>query len=538
MQSPTVEGGNAANSKPQLEEFPQLNETEALEAQLPPPYSLFDQANTSFSGAVHPDLQQQQQQQQQQAEQGHVYEPEQEQLVVEHPSNEQYRTTEHTVQPPPPNAPFQGAGGNGLLSISQDEYYHPASFPGYTVVRLANGEQEALLRRANTYQGDLRYISSPFGNIDCSILKAQKDFYLDFPTKQPLHIESAEGITVTDVRFVRYNNTSLAPHISRKSMYSGELDPPVIVHMVVETTSPRWMDLVAINHVSQPGTDQPSRLAIKAIYPGWGWWMYDCIRVSLYIGIPELPVQSDAAMPFLQIVTGSGSLEALDVGNLALKTLETQGQNGAIKMRSFSVLESLKATTTNGEISVSNVAAKYSIDLTSSNGGVTLDSVSSSVVKAKSTNGRFLVANVSADESHLVTTNSRMNLENIVSDNITARNLNGPIIGNVTTGTSVDVRTINGPIDLHAKARPGTEGRWKEIIARTLNAKASVSLSKITGQFDVSTLNGRAKVTATNDTITYLRNTGNYKGGFYGHEKSGVITISTANDHATLSFVD
>ncbi|KAJ1961133.1 hypothetical protein GGI12_003418, partial [Dipsacomyces acuminosporus] len=416
MQVPSSEARKSADQKRELEEFPPLNEGEALGSHLPPPYTPFDQA--SSSAAHMPQSSQQQQAVQVQT------------VVVENAPELQHRAAEHLVQPLLQSAPHQGTSVDGALPSSQNEYYHSASFPGYSGARLADREDETLLSRAgvsyiyNAYErlaphstrrlvrkyrhrrgccaklcGCICFILFLFiiltavvsvltyarwwipsaGEWNCSSLEVLEDAHYGFSAKQPLRIESISGITVSNIHLVQHNSTYVAPALLNAAKRSNEQRSEARVHVVVEASKGVQQNAITISPIVQPGEGQLNSLVIKAAAPSW-WWPIPCIKATVYIAVPELAKQPGAIMPFLEIAAGAGSLDALDLGDLAVTNLNAQVHNGAVSLHSFAVRGSLRVSTTNDRIIASNVTASHSIDLASSNDGITIEHLDSPLI--------------------------------------------------------------------------------------------------------------------------------------------------------------
>ncbi|KAJ2878142.1 hypothetical protein FB639_003489, partial [Coemansia asiatica] len=199
-----------------------------------------------------------------------------------------------TAFPPPMQQQFS----SGLQSISPDEYYHPASFPGYAVVQLANGgEGQALLPRITHHRrNDGSQQQSHFGHAGrvqirrlgsqrsrnccarccgwlCSCLcfllgvalvglfiaavlfvsrhafppswewqcsEGQLQLHTDrqfvFAADKPLRIESVQGISVSEVHVLK-TAAALAANNN------------VTVHIVIETSRGGLRDAVSVNRL-------------------------------------------------------------------------------------------------------------------------------------------------------------------------------------------------------------------------------------------------------------------------------------------------
>ncbi|KAI8320650.1 hypothetical protein GQ54DRAFT_209825 [Martensiomyces pterosporus] len=554
---------NTAPGKREAEEFPELNESAALgAAHSPPPYSPFDQASTSFADTSQPAAEQQ-----------------------PAPTVQEVQAVQVVQQPQQPS---------NLLSINQNEYYHPASFPGYTVVRLANGEEETLLPRAGTSasRGDLRYVNHeparhrfvrrrrhrgcirrccgqlfscvcfligmlivgafigsamfisrqifpPSWDWKCSNLEVHTDAQFDFTATQPLRIESIEGITISNVHLVLPNDTHFPPTPPRPQM-SGREDPRVHVHVIVETNRDNHRDIITVTPDVLPGEQHANHLVVKAVRPGWEW-PRDCIRATLYVSVlllKESPAHKSIVMPDLHIATGTGSFYALDLDKLALQDLDVQVRNGPIQLRSLSVLGTLHASSTNGRVNVTDVEAGNLMDVSSSNGAVTLDKTTAPVVKVSTSNAALRISNVAADELHLHTTNGPVALHSTTADSATVSTSNASVRGDLDVGRLATVHTTNGAVGLHISAKNGTEDTRKDVDVRSSNASVSLTLSKIRGTFDIKTSNSRTEVNGKDDLIKLITSSNKHKAGVYGDENAGTVVVSSSNGRATLNFDD
>ncbi|KAJ2144937.1 hypothetical protein IW142_002860 [Coemansia sp. RSA 564] len=459
-----------------------------------------------------------------------------------------------TVQPP-------------LVLIAPGEYYHPASFPGYTTVQLANGgEAQSLLPRSTAsiqrsahtnstrrfYNRQVRrrrgcmrrccgrlcsllcfivgllivtvFISSvlyvarhvlpPSWDWQCASLEPHSDQTFEFPMAAPLRIESVEGMSISNV-YLAHSNSSETVH----------------VRAVIEANRGNWRDRIVVDsHGPEQGE---SLLAVRVVRPQWEW-PRDCVRASLYVSIPSY-TSDDAILPSLRISTGTGLLRSLDSGNLALGDLILDMRSGLVQLRNLTVHGALLVSTSNGRINATDVDVTSRAAFSSTNGAVSLTRVRAERVTATTNNASIRVADVTAEAVALHTANAPVSMRAITADNLSAITANGAIRGDARIRSTAIAQTSNGAVALQISGTPQTDER--QITVRSSNNMVELELTDIEGRFDVTTSNSRASIKGDSKLIDLRRSTGTLKSGSFGDASSARISVSTSNAHAMLRFV-
>ncbi|KAJ1901201.1 hypothetical protein LPJ66_000947 [Kickxella alabastrina] len=464
-----------------------------------------------------------------------------------------------TLQPPPyavatPQQPAQQA--SGLVSISPDEYYHPASFPGYTVIQLANGEEsQALLPRVTqgrqrnqhgrllvrrvrqrpgcclrccgwlfscicfivgifivlVFLGAVLFVSRhafpPMREWQCETgsLEVHTDQHYSFPVTAPLRIESVEGISYSAVHIVR-----------------GEEGSNVTVRAVVETNRGDARDRIFV-------FKDKDLLAVRAEQPKWEW-PRDCIRTTLHISIPA----SGPLFPSLNIATGPGTLRALDAGVLSLCDLFVLMRDGTVQLRNLSTQGIVNISSTNGRINATRVAITGPATFTSSNAALALDGIQAASISASTTNSVLRATDLRTD-GHITlnTTNAIVALSAVsAGHSISVRSSNGAIRGSISSaGGPVSVITSNGSVDVRIDG-----SAVKDVVVQSINSSVSVVAVGLHGWFDARTSNGRVNVEGSAGLIRMKRNAIARKNGYFGDMAAGNITVASTNALVSLKF--
>ncbi|KAJ2359044.1 hypothetical protein IWW50_000202 [Coemansia erecta] len=473
-----------------------------------------------------------------------------------------------------------------LVSITQGEYYHPASFPGYTAVQLANGgEAQALLPRSTasirrSAQGSqgrrrrtttrrrrglcgrlcsclclvvalmivavfassvlyvARHVLPPSQDWQCASLEPHADRAFTFPLTAPLRIDSTDGLSISNVYVAQRNGTT------------GERG--VHVRAVVEASRGNYVDRIDVG-ARTPDQDGSldSLLYIRVVRPRWEW-PRGCVRASLYVSIPEFLSDSSSSsplklLPSLHIATGTGVLHMLDAGNLAVNDVTVDMRNGAAYVRNVTVHGSLFVSTSNGRVNVTDVQAGSAVSIVSTNGALAVNRVQARGVTATTTNASVRVAGISVSESSVAlrTTNAAISLREVTADRLSAVTSNAAIRGDAHIRTSADVQTSNGVVALEISgtteqtttgAVDGAERR--SISVRSSNRMVELGLTGIEGLFDLVTSNARAVVAGDRDLIKMHHSSDTNKSGAFGRDNAdgARISVSTSNAQALLRF--
>ncbi|KAJ1857830.1 hypothetical protein GGH12_001408 [Coemansia sp. RSA 1822] len=482
--------------------------------------------------------------------------------------------SDESYSPPPYTELDQGSGSSRpvqpqLVSIAPGEYYHPASFPGYTTVQLANGgEAQALLPRSTasiqrsaqtnssrTHRfhhrqvrrrrgcigrccGRLcsllcfivgllivsvfvssvlyvaRHVLPPSWDWQCASLEPHSNQTFDFPLSAPLRIESVEGMSISNV-YVAHSNSSETVH----------------VRAVIEANRGNWRDRIVVeSHGPEQGSG--SLLAVRVVRPQWEW-PRDCVRASLYVSIP-LYTSDDTVLPSLHISTGTGLLRSLDSGNLALGDLILDMRSGLVQLRNMTVHGALLVSTSNGRINATDVDVTSRASFSSTNGALSLTRVRAERVTATTNNASIRVADVVAETVALHTVNAPVSMRAVTADNISVMTTNGAIRGNARISSTAVAQTSNGAVALEISGPPQTDER--QITVRSSNNVVELGLTDIEGSFDVTTSNSRAAVTGDSKLLNFRRSTDTLKSGSFGDANSARISVSTSNAHAELRF--
>ncbi|KAJ1955795.1 hypothetical protein EC988_001687 [Linderina pennispora] len=534
------------------EEFPVLNEAAALagtssQVAAPPPYSPFDPTSISFpdtqpSAPPIPPQQQQQQQPQQQSQQ-------------QQPAESEYQ------------------------SLSSNEYYHPASFPGYQVVRIANGEEESLLPRVRLAQdasGDLRSLATDVhfhhqgqrrhslqrrrvlrrgrGCLSrcccqifscCCFLVGLAFIIVLFSTAVMIarHVFPPGGDWNCSNLTVQKNET-FAFGLSR-SLYIESVEGMSI--STVNLLKSSKLDTIDVNVVAEAGksntrnkiafvvddTSENRGLVVRVNRPSWEW-PRDCVRITLNIAVP--PHIGPAAIPLLHVVTSTGSAQALDLAAISVKDLDIQIHNGPIQLRSLSVLRDIHVVSSNGRISINDVRAPGTSTVESSNGALVVDRLTSEYIHAKTSNAVVRASHISGTKELTIrTANGNIALESIDVDSLSAVTTNAGVRGHARISSDAMVHTSNGNIEVYLQ---GAGPAPKTIEVSSSNSHVKLTLSRIRGAFDVKTSNARAQVEGSDDVLKFERNSSSRKMGVYGGAQGGNVTVTSSNGQASLIFDD
>ncbi|KAJ2777234.1 hypothetical protein GGI15_004573, partial [Coemansia interrupta] len=426
--------------------------------------------------------------------------------------------SDHQPMPPPYSA-------NTLISISQDEFYHPASFPGYTAVQLANGEEtQSLLPRVSHARTGDRYQQQQqqpggFGRARTHIRRA---------VRRPRGRSSSSpcarccgwllgcicfalgaiivGMFIAAVLFVSRHAfppswdwqclpDSLVVHTDRSFTFAlsaasqqplriesidgisvseihvlrteaGSKDASVTVHAIVEASRGAAPDLVSIEHDDR-------LLTVRAVRSRWQW-PRECVRAKLLV---HVPVHADhlPQLSKLHIQTGFGQLHALDLGTLALGDLHVQMGSGSALLRDIGVLGGVRVITTNGRINATGVAAgDGAAEFVSTNAALTLEGVRASDVSIATTNGMIRAANVlAARRVVLRTANAPLVLQRVEGGHgVQAVTSNGSIRGTVAASSgTVGLTTTNAAVNVQVEGI-GNATRTVRVASTNASVKA------------------------------------------------------------------
>ncbi|KAJ2082587.1 hypothetical protein H4R24_001468 [Coemansia sp. RSA 988] len=473
----------------------------------------------------------------------------------------------------------EGSSNPNAAPANLVEYYHPASFPGYTVVQIANGdESEALLRRSTTnatsngarqqrrrrqrrsgevscircctavsgcfcfFLGALMvwgFLSSVLyvvrhalpGSWDwqCHGLVAQHNQTYAFPTGAALRLQSSHGMSMTDV------------HVGQHSALE---EPEILVRVVVEANPLNWQDWIAVDpHVASEDNDEgghrsESTLTVRIRRQRWEW-PRNCVRSTLYVSVPGLG-SNGTTTPLLQVVAGAGRLQMVDVGRLALDDFGVDMHGGAVLLRNATVLGAMEVSTTNSRIDATDVTAGTQLRLSTTNGAVVLKRASAGTrLTVGTTNAALHVADISAPAVTLHTGNAPVAVHNVTaSEQLVVSAPNGPIRGSAVIGNELQAHASNAPVSLKVAAPEELpeELRHRRISVRSSNAQVELSLAGIQGSFNVETSNSRALVDGPNDLIHYAHKSATTKSGTAGDAGAGNISLMTSNSKAQLYF--
>ncbi|KAJ2502225.1 hypothetical protein GGH96_001297 [Coemansia sp. RSA 1972] len=463
----------------------------------------------------------------------------------------------------------QGSGSTRpvpqLVSIAPGEYYHPASFPGYTTVQLANGgEAQALLPRSaasiqrsaqsnsRTHRfhnrpsrrrgcigrccGRLcsllcfivgllivsvfvssvlyvaRHVLPPSWDWQCASLEPHSDRTFEFPLTAPLRIESTEGMSISNV-YLAHSSTS-----------------SVHVRAVIEANRGNWRDRIVVDsHGPEQGA---SLLAVRVVRPQWEW-PRDCVRASLYVSIPSY-TSDKAVLPSLHISTGTGLLRSLDSGNLALGDLILDMRSGLVQLRNMTIQGALLVSTSNGRINATDVDVTTRASFSSTNGALALTRVRAERVTATTNNASIRVADVAAETVALHTANAPVSMRAITAGNLSVMTTNGAIRGDACIRSTAAAQTSNGAVALEISGAPHTDER--QITVRSSNNIVELGLTDVEGSFDVTTSNSRASIKGDSKLLNLRRSTDTLKSGSFGDASNARISVSTSNAHAVLRF--
>ncbi|KAJ1813352.1 hypothetical protein LPJ56_005194, partial [Coemansia sp. RSA 2599] len=441
-----------------------------------------------------------------------------------------------------------------LQSASPDEYYHPASFPGYTVVQIANGgEGQALLprithhrrgdgshqqqqqqqqqqshrnagrmqiRRAGIRRG--RSCCARFcgwicsclcfllGAIIVSLFIAAVLFVSRsaFPPSWELQCSESHLELHTDKQFVFPADKPLRIQsiqgisVSEVHVLKAAAASPgnVTVHAVVEINRGGLKNVVSVDR-------QDQALVIRAIRPRWEW-PRDCVRAKLFITLPAYAAEKAAdILPALYVDSGLGRLNIMDVGELGLGDLHIAMHNGVVQMRELGIQGSLHVSTTNGRINATRLVVPVgSAVFTSTNAALSLQNIQALGIGASTTNGAISAQDLHAGrEISLQTSNSAVIVHGVhARETVDISTSNGPIRGDVaSTNGPVALLTTNAAVGIRVSGVSGSHA--KDISVVTSNAAADVDFAGVYGAFDVRTTNGRANVRGSPSELIKLR---------------------------------
>ncbi|KAJ2607707.1 hypothetical protein H4S08_004737 [Coemansia sp. RSA 1365] len=473
----------------------------------------------------------------------------------------------------------EGSSNPNAASLNPTEYYYPASFPGYTVVQVANGdESEALLRRSTTnatsrgarqertrrlrrtrgmscgrccgaLSGCFCFIIGALmvwgflstvlymvrhalpGSWDwkCHGLVTQHNHTYSFPAGAPLRLESSQGMSTTDV------------YIGQHSTLENSA---ILVRAVVEANPLNWQNWITVDtHTASTDEEKGERrdestLAVR-IQRQHLEWPRNCVRSTLHISVPEL--DSDGAItPFLQVVAGTGRLQMIDVGRLALDNLGVDMHDGVLLLRNATVQGAMEVLTTNSRIDATDVAVGTRLRLSTTNGAVLLKRTTAGTSLAVGTSSAAVRAvDVSAPLVSLHTVNAPITVYGLSASKQLAMSApNGAIRGTVKIGDELQAHASNAHVELNivaAEEQP-VESRHHRISVRSSNAEVGLSLAGIRGSFDVQAFNSRALVEGPDDLISYTQKSPTIKSGTVGDADAGKIEVVTSNSKARLRF--
>ncbi|KAJ2725068.1 hypothetical protein GGI07_001536 [Coemansia sp. Benny D115] len=466
----------------------------------------------------------------------------------------------------------------GLVSLSPDEYYHPASFPGYTVVQLANGdESQALLPRGaagrrsgssrrgsqsaqprrlyirrrsrgccsrfcgllfscvcfilgafivGVFIGAILFVSRhafpPAWEWQCpeTGLRVHTDQRYSFAADatRGLRIESAEGISVSNV------------HIARGSE-DGSQD--VTVHAVVETSKGALAGGISVVRGDRS-------LVIRAEKPRWEW-PRDCVRATIFVTMPGQAAASDGTgvLSELHIATGAGTLRSLDAGELALRDLHVLMRDGSVQLRGLGLQGAVRVLTSNGRINATRVVSVAgSAEFVSSNAALEISGIQAQSVQVSTTNGAIRAFDVRSEGGILLhTSNAPVVVRGVsAAHGIEVKTSNGGIHGDLLSEHGpVNVVTANAAVGVDIDGRGGELGH---VNVQSSNSAVSAVLGGVHGWFDARTSNGRVNLEAASNMIKLKHNTVVRKSGYYGDKAVGNITIATTNALVRLKFAE
>ncbi|KAJ2849999.1 hypothetical protein IWW36_002227 [Coemansia brasiliensis] len=461
-----------------------------------------------------------------------------------------------------------------LASISQAEYYHPASFPGYIRVQVANGDEtQTLLRRPDRQQrhgrirlrgrilrrnnrgclgwlcgrlcsllcfitgllivsafiGSILYVARhvlpPSWDHQCFGLSVQANQTFSYSQPSRLFVESVEGMSMTNVYLRRNEESDL-----------------VKVQVIVEAAGAAelWRDRILVESQTRPD----AQLSLRVLKPRWSW-PQECIRASIFIHVPPFVSLNSSLLDHLYVRANTGMLRSLDAGPLSINYVETELHNSLVQLRNLTVQKSLQISTKNSRINATDInVPEGDIVMQSSNGGITFTRVQAhGTIEAKTSNAGVRAASLEAKQVSLQTTNAPIWLRQIESaEQLDATTTNAAIRGDLVVGSQANVRvqTTNGPVSLQVTGRviDPEVGSMALIRAFSTNNVVEVDAVDLRGRFDVATTNSRALVTAgSNDLLKYHRFTDSLKSGTYGIKPNSHIALSTSNARASLKFL-
>ncbi|KAJ1988297.1 hypothetical protein GGI26_005465 [Coemansia sp. RSA 1358] len=463
-----------------------------------------------------------------------VYEPTQplatepvdsiEDIFAPRPTTTQPVTTQPTVTQPVTTQPVTTQSTPTQPAITQ-EYYHPASFPGYTVIQVANGESQPLLRRTlrrRTRRGCLHRLCStlcaclcfltglliifvlfvsilhiaraslPQGT--CNNLAVHTNTTFVFGPADPLVVESSEGVGLSRV------------HLTR-----GER---VAVHVVVETNR-GWGSRIAVDGIG-------GFVAVRA-----DRWVGGCVRATITIEVPH-----NALLP-LHVTTGTGTFTALSLGALSLNDTRVSIHNGNIDVHGLEMPGMLQLSTTNGRITAKEIRA-HSVTLESHNGVIFVDHLEAdNSTDVKTSNSNIHATHVVSPKVGLVTTNGMVAFGQINGGDVSVATSNARVQGDLAVSGSAVVHNRNGAVDVQLE---GT-GSHSDVSVRSSNALVKVAARNIKGGFEAWTSNSRVDVLAESG-VHYSTRSSVLKRGVYGDDPSaGKISVGSSNAPVVLQFL-
>ncbi|KAJ1724587.1 hypothetical protein LPJ53_001177 [Coemansia erecta] len=490
--------------------------------------------------------------------------------------------SDHQYMPPPYSA-------NTLISISQDEFYHPASFPGYAAVQLANGEEtQSLLPRVTHTRASDRYpqqqqqqqqqyggygrarthirraVRRPRGRSSrcarcCGWLLGCICFALGamivgtfiaavlfvsrhaFPPSWDWQCSPDSLVVHTDRSFTFALSPSSPQPLRIESIDgisvsdiqilragAGTADANVTVQAIVEASRGAAPDLVSIEYDDR-------LLTVRAVRPRWEW-PRDCVRARLLVHVPahadRLP-----QLPRLHIQTGFGQLRALDLGTLALGDLHVQMHSGSALLRDVGVLGGVHVLTSNGRINATGVAAgDGAAEFVSTNAALALDGIRATEVSVATTNGMVRAANVlAARRVVLHTANAPVVLQRVEGGHgVQAMTSNGSIRGNVAASSgTIGLTTTNAAVDVHVE---GIGNSTRTVRVASTNASVKAEFTGIRGLFNVHTSNARVAVSGPTDLIRIKQSSTGLKSGSLGDASAGHIDVGSTNAQVNVLF--
>ncbi|KAJ2658102.1 hypothetical protein IWW48_004200 [Coemansia sp. RSA 1200] len=449
---------------------------------------------------------------------------------------------------------------------SSEFYYHPASFPGYTVVQVATGqESQPLLPRVVRFRqrrqrngsgggccgrlcarlcgymclvvlvlialsiirGGLEYVRdlvpSPFPTAppsqtwSCSaetmVVHMNEAFW--FPMDAPLRIDSTEGINLSRVHLVKQADGT--QQVTVRAVVETEENQGAVWDGRISVVATNASDVAGGPAALHAGGTRNSSLVVRAKRPHWGW-PYGCIRTTLYISIPET---NQLPLPLLYVRTATGTLSAVDLGALHARAVDLGITNGNAIVRNISIAGGdgdglLSIHTTNGAIRMRGVEV---------------------------VDGRI----------RMETSNEIISIEDVAASRVTATTSNAPIRGSVAVRDAAVLGTTNGAVDVNVRQQRTSDVLLRNSKQESLrsaskgavvvdvsssNAPVSVNVAGIGGSFLARTSNSHTQVTATgthSKSLQFTTATDAMKQGTFVNDRFGADDgeINVVSSNAT-----